>query len=294
MVGKSNKKTKKDNSTVIKQWMPKGNPILYYYCSADSFMSIIKNKTLRFSDLYHMNDLSELQQGNIIFDEIIKNSSAFSEETKAKFTLTLQEFKNRCVLLSISFSRAKDSLSQWRGYGDDAKGFCIGYRVKDFCKLPVHLLKIEYEFKKQYTLLIDTMYSIEKEIADGINETNAHLICELLEVFSMMKNDTFREERECRLIHPIFVDIENKGKLFDVFKDDPAYGCILKDIDFRLVRNTPTPFIDMDFTQGNTVMPIKEVIIGPRNQSSILDIELFLRTNGIYGARVSESLSSYR
>ena len=74
-----------------------------------------------------------------------------------------------------------------RGYGDDAKGFCIGYRVKDFCKLPVHLLKIEYEFKKQYTLLIDTMYSIEKEIADGINETNAHLICELLEVFSMMR-----------------------------------------------------------------------------------------------------------
>ena len=41
-----------------------------------------------------MNDLSELQQGNIIFDEIIKNSSAFSEETKAKFALTLQEFKN--------------------------------------------------------------------------------------------------------------------------------------------------------------------------------------------------------
>ena len=134
MVGKSNKKTKKNYSTVIKQWIPKGNPILYYYCSADSFMSIIKNKTLRFSDLYHMNDLSELQQGNIIFDEIIKNSSAFSEETKAKFALTLQEFKNRCILLSISFSRAKDSLSQWRGYGDDAKGFCIGYRVKDFCK----------------------------------------------------------------------------------------------------------------------------------------------------------------
>lgn len=294
MVGKNNNMKKSEYNTVIKQWMPKGDPILYYYCSAESFMSIIKNKTLRFCDLYHMNDLSELQQGNIIFEEIIKNSSAFSEETKEKFALILQEFKNRCVLLSVSFSRAKDSLSQWRGYGDDAKGFCIGYRANNFMELPTHLIKIEYEFKKQFSLLVNTMFTIEEKIKNGINAKNAHLICELLEVFAMMKNGSFKEEKECRLIHPIFVDIDSKGGLFDVYKSDAAYGCILKNIDFRLVKNTPTPFVDMDFTQGNTIMPIKEVIIGPRNQSSLLDIELFLRTNGIYRTKVSKSLSSYR
>lgn len=280
--------------TIIKQWEPQEDSILYYYCSANSFMSIVKNKTLRFCDLYHMNDCSELYHGKLIYDQIIEKSDEFSDDTKTQIDVILKEFINRCILLSMSFSLKKDLLSQWRGYADDAKGFCLGFRAKDFVNLPIHLLEVEYEFEKQFNLIMNSMKKIESHIQNGINQENLHLICELLEVFSMMKNESFREECECRLIHPIFVEIDGDGKLFDMFKDVEEYHNYVHDIEFRLVGNTPTPYVDMDFTIGNRFMPLKEVIIGPKNRSTKLDIELFLRANGIRGAVISESLSSYR
>lgn len=280
--------------TIIKQWEPQDGSMLYYYCSANSFMSIVKNKTLRFCDLYHMNDLSELQHGKLIYDQIIEKSKEFSDDTKFKIDTILKEFINRSVLLSMSFSLERDLLSQWRGYADDAKGFCIGFNAKDFMNLPVHLLKVEYEFENQFALIMDSMKKIESYIQNGINQENLHLICELQEIFSMMKNESFKEECECRLIYPIFVDVDGDGKLFDVSMDNEEYHKYVHDIEFRLVGNTPTPYVDMDFTMGNKYMPLKEVVIGPKNRSTELDIELFLRTSGIHGAKVSKSLSSYR
>ena len=185
-------------------------------------------------------------------------------------------------------------LSQWRGYADDAKGFCIGFKAKDFTNLPVHLLKVEYEFENQFALIMDSMKKIESYIQKGINKQNFHLICELQEIFSMMKNVSFKEECECRLIYPIYVDVDRDGRLFDVSKDNEEYHKYVHDIEFRLVGNTPTPYVDMDFTMGKRFMPLKEVVIGPKNRSTELDIELFLRTSGIQGAKVSQSLSSYR
>ena len=280
--------------SIIRQWEPEEDSMLYYYCSANSFMSIVKNKTLRFCDLYHMNDLSELKHGKLIYDQIIERSKEFSDDIKTKIDIVLKEFINRCVLLSMSFSLKKDLLSQWRGYADDAKGFCIGFRAKDFTNLPIHLLEVEYEYEMQFTLIMDSMKKIESDIRNGIDQSNLHMICELLELFSMMKNGSFREECECRLLYPIYVDKDGDGKLIDYSKDNEEYHKYVHDIEFRLVGNTPTPYVDMDFTLGNRFMPLKEVIIGPKNHSTKLDIELFLRTNGIQGAHVAESLSSYR
>lgn len=280
--------------TIIKQWEPQEGSMLYYYCSANSFMSIVKNKTLRFCDLYHMNDLSEMQHGLLIYGQIIKNSDEISDDTKFKIDTILKEFINRCILLSMSFSLKKDLLSQWRGYADDANGFCIGFRAKDFTNLPVHLLEVEYDFEKQYALIVESMKKIESHIQNGINQENLHLICELQEIFSMMKNESFKEECECRLIYPIYVNIDGDGRLFDVSKDNVEYHKYVHEIEFRLVGNTPTPYVDMDFTLGNRFMPLNEVIIGPKNNSTTLDIELFLRTNDIQGAKVFKSLSSYR
>lgn len=268
--------------------------MLYHYCPAESFMSIVKNKTLRFCDLYHMNDFLELQHGWRIYNQIIKESKEFSDEIKAQIDLVLKEFVNRSRLLTMSFSLKKDLLSQWRGYANDAKGFCIGFKAKDFTNLPTHLLKVKYEFEKQFALVRDSMKEVEAQIKDGITKENVYLIGEILEVFSMMKNESFIEECECRLIHPIFVDIDRGGKLYDGLKKREDFRKCIHDVDFRLVDNIPTPYVDIDFTIGDKYMPLKEVIIGPKNHSSQLDIELFLRTNGIQGAKVSKSQSSYR
>ena len=236
-------KTEPSLRTIIKQWEPQEDSMLYHYCPAESFMSIVKNKTLRFCDLYHMNDLSELHHGRIIYDQIIIKSEEFSREIKTWIDAVLNEFINRCILLSMSFSLKKDLLSQWRGYADDAKGFCIGFKAKDLTNLPVHLIEVEYELEKQFELIRDSMKEIESHIKDGITKENAHLIGEILEVFSMIKNGSFKEECECRLIHPIFVDIDGGGKLYDGLKKREDFRKCIHDVDFRLVDNIPPEVI---------------------------------------------------
>jgi hypothetical protein len=45
----------------LREYKPKGNELLYHYCSAEAFHAICTNKTIRMSDLFTMNDYLELQ-----------------------------------------------------------------------------------------------------------------------------------------------------------------------------------------------------------------------------------------
>ena len=58
--------------SLIKQHKPQSNEIWYHYCSAESFMDIIKNKTLRLTDLRHMNDMEELILGERLLNELLE------------------------------------------------------------------------------------------------------------------------------------------------------------------------------------------------------------------------------
>ena len=119
-----------DNTqSLIEQYKPKPNEIWYHYCSTESFMSIIKNKTLRFCDLRHVNDITELTHGENILNELLENIVVSSEQ-QAIICTVLNFYRDRTILLSMSFSKNEDQLSQWRGYADDGKGFCVGFRFQ--------------------------------------------------------------------------------------------------------------------------------------------------------------------
>jgi hypothetical protein len=44
---------------------------IFHYCSPETFLNIIQYKTLRFSDIYAMNDFTEMRWGLSILDETI-------------------------------------------------------------------------------------------------------------------------------------------------------------------------------------------------------------------------------
>ena len=253
-------------------------------------MAIIKYKTLRFCDLRHMNDVSELSLGEQLLYSVL-DSSTINYSQKETVRKALEVFKARFVLVSMSFSKNGDQLSQWRGYADDANGFSIGFNALSFMKLPVHLLKVEYKRDVQINLISKAIKTISKLNMDNLDAISLNCIAELFELFSMMKDISFAEEKEYRLVRALFIDVDNDGRLFDIFKDDEVYKYYLKDIDFRLVNNTPSPFVDVSFSSMN---PIRRVVIGSKNHSEESDIDLYLRTNEIHGALVSKSKSTYR
>ena len=277
--------------SLINQYKPKPDEIWYHYCSAESFMAITKNKTLRFCDLRHMNDMTELIYGRHMFDELLNSSRVYKKHREIIYQV-MDFFRNKTILLSMSFSADSDKLSQWRGYADDAKGFSVGFKAIDFQKLPVHLLKIEYQVEKQKELMRNAIKTITDQLTNGFDLTSAVWIVELYELFSMMKHNSFSEENEFRIVRAIFVDED--GKLYDIFKNDKTYKNCLHSIGFCLVDNIPTPFVDVDFTMKSSYAPIRKVVIGPRNHSTKQDIDLYLLTNGLRNVDITISPCPYQ
>ena len=82
--------------------------------------------------------------------------------------------------------------------------------------------------------------------------------------------------------------------LFSLDADKEKYKNLLRPIDFRLVNNVPSPFVDVCFQSESEKNVIRQIIIGPKNSSTRVDLKLFLTTNGIYDVDVSKSASTYR
>lgn len=279
--------------SIICQYKPRPNEIWYHYCSAESFMSIIKNKTLRLCDILHMNDKTELLHGERLFDDILKDATIddFKKEAIRSIYYAIRE---RMVLLAMSFSANDDQLSQWRGYADDAKGFCIGFEAIHFNNLPVHLLQIEYDIEAQRRLILDYLCEIESRLPDDLafDVNDADSIASLQELFSSMKDPSFSEEREFRVLHVLG---ENEdGALYDSFLDSSYKDYIKNEICFQIKNNVPVPYLDIYYFLEKSKMPIKQVVIGPKNHSEVSDIEHFLQTNGIKGVIISKSKSTYQ
>lgn len=65
-------------------------------------------------------------------------------------------------------------------------------------------------------------------------------------------------------------------------------------VEFRMRGETPAAYIDVDFTDGGRVNPIKEVRLGPKNDAIPFGISIYLETLGIGNVKIRKSKASYR
>jgi hypothetical protein len=132
---------------------------IYHYCSGQTFVSIIQNKTIRFSDINQLNDAEEGRWGYEIFIEaanrILKRESIPDEfpimpmEFIDKVDETWSVFGARLASFVACFSTDGDSLSQWRAYADDGRGFAIGFIAQQLRRFPVQMLDVLYDHEQQ-------------------------------------------------------------------------------------------------------------------------------------------------
>ena len=99
--------------------------LLYHYTSIHSFNEITKSKSLWMSDCRFLNDKKELL---IAIDKFL---SYFNNEDKERLFNIIWNSNYTKYFCIFSMSKSPEVLSQGRGYGDDGKGICIGFR-KEF------------------------------------------------------------------------------------------------------------------------------------------------------------------
>lgn len=89
----------------------------YHYTSFNALTEILKSKRVRFSSPAGLNDITE----------IFSRSTIFDEEEPEPFTPARMEFINNRLIFSLTDSY--DNLNQWRLYGADGTGVCVGFDI---------------------------------------------------------------------------------------------------------------------------------------------------------------------
>lgn len=223
--------------------------IVYHYCSVDTFLNIIRNHTLRLSDLCKSTDRSELKSLlDAVQEEImsqyrnnydILDSVIFGMDINEAFSFMLERLisnmKNNTdqMLLGVCFSEQGDLLEQWREYADKGTGMAIGFDVGWFERLCENNMfkfsRVIYGYKEQNmdivkeyaTSIYDEMLiaMIEGNSKDIINNSyGATYMMELdrkciYQESIFIKKDEYQNEREWRLI----VNDEDTYKSYDAW-----------------------------------------------------------------------------
>jgi len=272
---------------------PSGDELIYHYCPTQAFIDIITSKTLWLSAFYTLNDKTERSWGYLMFEKAI---TELERDADTKFIEKIRRLVHEAYLHALLMIGSFDVISQWRAYADDGRGFAIGFRSK-LLQAPSKKLRVLYDEEHQLQELLGNLKHVhdhEKSIGFKYDEKfEFHLFglaCDLI----AYKHPSFREEQEIRLVH--LAGLHPKGRIIPLGAIDPEGKRLSEPLKtrFRQRNGVLVPYVAMDYTNNGQLAPVKEVVLGPRNENPEWSIKLFLNTLSMKDATVRRSNIPYR
>jgi len=190
--------------------VPEGD--LLHYTTIGGFMGIVNGRELWATDLQYMNDTKELKYAGDIVREVIlaelKTHEEF-EDLKKLFEGGIYNSQYASVF-GVSFSGARDLLSQWRGYGGDS-GMALCFKPEKLIRIAeangMRLLKCVYDREQQVKIISEMcdhfVGRLSKMKASGKldhGSLGAEFLRALSTVGAIVKHPTFADENEWRMV----------------------------------------------------------------------------------------------
>lgn len=293
----------------MRVYRPKPGAVLYHYCSATTLMAILGAGTIRFTDINMMNDSQEARWGYAMFEaaatRLIRHEGLPPEVPviPKEFFDRVDDVVSRIQLAAhpfvACFSKERDSLDQWRAYGDDGRGFSVGFAAEKLARLPVTMFEVEYEPETQVREIMAVLISLfqQHEAMSGEDdEKEFRLACaELGVLFSAYKHPAFRSEKEVRLVHAIELAKTPKGGR--IFKDPggerDGVEFAPQKVGFYVRDGHLTAHVDLPMTLDD-ISPVDVVFTGPKNQSAPGNLLLYLASVGLDDIKFGHSRIPYR
>ena len=271
---------------------------LYHYTNAEGLKDIINDGEIWGSHYKFSNDPTEIEYSYKLMIEILERYIINETDSRIKsFFEKYLEYQKIFVtysgfnIFSASFSEKGDLLSQWRGYGDNSFGYCIGIDLFKIGRKSVgltypvstnspkiKLIKIIYDKKKQEEILGNYLDQLKEYINKNKNlkEDSGLLYGIYLVIFPLIaclfKDQHFEEEEEWRLIYTPLTIIRS-----DKLKPDE-----LK-LNYRANNKLIIPYVKINIKKiGSDLIPINEIVIGPKGDKtkSIMGIDILLKYKG--------------
>lgn len=286
---------------------PAAGCFLYHYCSTPTFLSIVTSGTVRFSDANMMNDSAEGRYGYALFEQAANDLLAMVGQKPILEGLSGEFFAKVDGYLSPSqlvthpviscFSKQPDRLSQWRAYGQDGRGWAIGFDGAALAAMPVMLLEVLYDRDKQLEEVRNSlvaMYAIWRSKGGEFSDAVGHDAALLSSLLLAYKHPSFSEEQEVRALHELRVDLEPDGwSLVDeggTASGKPVTG---RPIGYRAVDASIVAYIDLPLERVDG-RSISELWFGPRNENGPGNAVYPLTQHGHLNVALHRSGSSYR
>lgn len=222
---------------------------LYHYVpSCGALVSILTSRTLWASDARHLKDTTELELAlpmcdaalDAVEDPYLRGYVAIVKEGLR------EQFRHSFYVACLS--SANDIASQWDEYADQQRGFCLTFDMRLLSSLSVppglRVMPVEYGEAEQHARTHRTVARAVADIAalpypnELQRHYNAHarftlLAVELLYLCASFKAETYRTEREWRLIYALQ---GNEAEALPVLTRPSSDGTLIPYVELPLTR----------------------------------------------------------
>lgn len=278
---------------------------IYHYTNDIGLAGILSSGTLRFTDLFSVNDPSEIKHGFSHAIEILKNLSdkgtTLEKAFCSRFFKLYQDQLHKTAHYYVcSFSTKDDDLNQWRAYADNGQGYNLVFN----CERLENFFTKELPNSKDHNSTFETRYNDSE-----IHELHNQIISEMFPLISHAENHSFSDEElnmfiktlsrelSMRLIHSALFfkheayKDENEYRFMQFFRgDQPTPNLRKRPRGYELIE-----FVDLDFSSiKNDVL--KKIVIGPAadQEKSEKFVNHYLLEHGYKNIEVLRSKFPYR
>ncbi|EMJ98296.1 MULTISPECIES: DUF2971 domain-containing protein [unclassified Leptospira] len=244
---------------------------LYHYTNLNGVIGITDSQKIWATNALYLNDSSEIQYGKDLLKERL--SKIDTQERLLHYIISnWAEFQVPTIYL-FSLSNKRDSLSQWRGYGDQGNSFAIKFWLTDLMGLLLTKASIKsviYDRKVQDTIIdriIEYILKIDKEIGNGndIQSASFGIFSALIYLLPFLKNSSFYEEEEVRIVtHSNIASANN----FET--------------KYRIYNGNLIPFVELPILESNGKNSVREIIVGPNQNPELVRQSLQSKLNNIF------------
>lgn len=288
--------------------------IIYHYTSDEGLRGIVESNEIWLTNTEFVNDTTECKalqrEKNLLSSKELTNDFV---EKAGPFINTPDKHNN---IYLISFSKNRDSLEQWRAYGN----YCIGFDAKKLIKRPFNLCGCIYK-RDDIRKWILEKEAVPEWKGDGLDKQ-----AKMTAAFSLIdfaakkyKNKSYEFEEEVRLItisnHKW--QYPNSPEMYEQdppihFRDHPVYKTPIPYVKFFIDNKTykrnqgkkgqettmqmKRRKLEEEKSKKRELLPIKEVRIGPmlHQEKAKIACEILLCEKGYERVQVIPSEIPYR
>ena len=193
--------------------------LLWHYTDTQGLEGTVRNQTIRLSHPGFLNDPRELQHANSVYNEMLDKLTDGQDPLAQEFVSGYRAYeKDKSFPFNdhfvASFCKDRDQLELWRQYGDDGRGFALGFRVKELrdvvARQGIYVYRVLYNKKEQCDLtdkILDFFFNDFQKIHKAGENSNVvlrevyPLLHTSLDFFTpFFKHPCYANEQENRLV----------------------------------------------------------------------------------------------